>query len=68
MADSSEFDGVVFQIEEDPSITAAETEASERGLQFFYITRAASQIAVQAVKNLHSWFAVDGAKIGAGLR
>jgi hypothetical protein len=54
MADSSEFDGVVFQIEEDPSITAAETEASERGLQFFYITRAASQIAVQAVKNLHS--------------
>jgi hypothetical protein len=43
---SSDFDGVVvFQIEEDPVITAAKTEASERGLQFFYITGAASQIA-----------------------
>jgi hypothetical protein len=36
VAHGSDFDGViVFEIEEDPVIAAAETEARERRLQFF---------------------------------
>ena len=67
MADGSDFNGViVFQIEEDPVIAAAETEAGEWRLQFFYITGTAGEVAVQAIKNLNGWFAVDGAKIGPG--
>ena len=67
MADGSDFNGViVFQIEEDPVIAAAETEAGEWRLQFFYITGTAGEVAVQAIKNLNGWFAVDGSKIGAG--
>jgi hypothetical protein len=63
MADGSDFDGVVvFQIEEDPVIAAAETEAGERGLQFFYVTSTAGEVAIHAVKNLHGRFAVDRAE------
>ena len=67
MADGSDFNGiVVFQIEKDPVIAAAETEAGEWRLQFFYITSTVGEESVQAVKNLHGGFAIDGAEIGAG--
>src|SRR3974390_296224 len=69
MTDSSDFDGVrVFPIKEHAIIAAAEAEARERGLQLFDIASAAGEVAVHAVKNLHSKFTVDGAEIGAGFR
>jgi len=69
VADGGDFDGgVVFQIEEDPIIAAAETKAGERRLQFFHITGTAGEVAIHAVQNLHGGFAVDGAEIGACLR
>jgi hypothetical protein len=41
VADGSDFNGFgVFQIEKEPVITPAETEAGERRLKFFYIFRA----------------------------
>jgi hypothetical protein len=58
MADGGDFDGVsVFQIEEHAIVAAAKAEADERGLQFFYITSAAGEVAIHAVENLQGRFA-----------
>lgn len=68
MADGSDFNGgVALQIEENPVIATAETEACERRLQFFHITGTAGEVAIHAKKDLHSRFAIDRTEIGAGL-
>lgn len=67
MADGSDFNGfVIFQVEEDPVLAAAETEARKRRLKFFHVTGPAGEVSVQAIKNLQGGFTIDGAKIGAG--
>ena len=69
VADGSDFDGVVvFQIKEHAIVAATETKAGQRGLQLFDIAGAAGEIAIHAVKDLQSRFAVDDAEIDAGLR
>jgi hypothetical protein len=42
---------LVFLIEEDPIIAAPKTKTGERRFQFFYITRAGTQVAIETMQD-----------------
>jgi len=58
MSDSGDFYGVIVpQLKKYPVIAAAQSESGKWRLEFFYITNAAAQEAIDAIEDLHRWFA-----------
>ena len=55
-------------IEEEAVVAAAETEVGARRFEFLHVALAVEQVAIEAVENLQSRFAIDGANIGARFR
>lgn len=63
--DASDGDAVFSDLlEEDPVVSAAETEADHGRLELLYIAAASDKIPVDAVEDVESDLAVDGAEIG----
>jgi len=61
VADGGDFHVAVLSIEEHTIVTAAETQAGERGLLLFHTTDTIGKKATHAVENLQGLFAIDGA-------
>ena len=61
---------VVFAhlLEEDAIVAATEAEARHGRLELLHITIAGGDIAVYAVENIESGLAINGAKVGAGIK
>ena len=57
----------VAGIEEHAIVATAKSEAGERRLESLYVTGMGGQVAIDAVKNFQSRFAINRAQVGAGL-
>ena len=56
------FDCVLpLKIKEDSEVSASQAKAGERWLQFLYVSASVSQVAADAVENLHCGFPFDRA-------
>src|ERR1700677_1851927 len=69
MSDFGDFYGVVVpQLKKYPVIAAAQSESGKWRLELFYITNTAAEEAIDAVEDLHRWFASNRAKVGSRRR
>ena len=59
---------LIFEVEEQSVIAAANTEAAERRLKLLHIANPGHEVTSDAAKNLDSSFSIDGAKIRSRLR